>query len=68
MMIRPNYARYDPGGGFRAPPESGVVCALCCYDIGSEEEIDFWCGQVCHAQCLAERRRKDVENDEQQNQ
>lgn len=63
MRVVPNYSRYEPTGGFRAPPESGVVCALCCYEIGPEEKIDFWFGQVCHRQCLTERYGEDVENE-----
>lgn len=55
MRVIPNYARYEPAGGFRAPPESGVVCALCCYEIGPEEDIAFRRGQACHARCLEER-------------
>lgn len=52
MRVIPNYTRYEPAGGFRAPPESGVVCPLCCYDIGPEEEMDFQLGQPCHLRCL----------------
>lgn len=63
MKVIPNYKRYEPGGGFRTPQESSVVCALCCYDIGPKEEVDFWLGQACHQQCLAERCREDVEDE-----
>lgn len=60
MRVIPNYTRYEPGGGFRAPPEGGAVCPLCCYEIGPEEKIDFWLGRVCHMRCLAERECEDV--------
>lgn len=60
MRVIPNYARYEPGGGFRAPPEGGPVCPLCCYEIGPEEKVDVWFGQVCHLRCLAERESEDV--------
>ena len=59
MRVIPRYDRYEPGGGFRPAPESGVVCALCCYEIGSQERTGFSNGQVCHAQCLAERSDDD---------
>lgn len=55
MRVIPNYRRYEPTGGFRAPPESGVVCMLCCYEISPEEEIAFRRGQICHCRCLEER-------------
>ena len=60
MRVVPRYRRCEMAG-FRNAPESGVVCAVCCYDIGPEEDVRFWRGQVCHARCLREKRRCDHE-------
>ena len=46
MRVVPNYRRYEPAGGFRAPPESDIICGLCGYDIGPEEEMAFRLDQV----------------------
>ena len=61
MRVKPVYARYEPGGGFRPAPESEVVCGVCGYDVGSDEEFAFWSGEVCHAACLAEIVKEDVD-------
>ena len=54
MRVVPNYRRYEPAGGCRAPPESDIICGLCGYDIGPEEEMAFRLDQVCHLRCLEE--------------
>lgn len=61
MRVRPEYARYEPKGGFRPAPESEVVCAVCGYDIGGEEKAGFWNGMICHAACLAEKEKEEMD-------
>lgn len=54
MRVIPNYRRYEPRYGFQPAPETGLVCALCGYDIGTGEEVWFFGNNAYHAVCLPE--------------